>query len=185
MGLCVFSLPVIVIFTITITIKLEVSIISHCLKLGRETMVCAVCLVMSLSSAKDHYDDSLNITGWIEGCQNDKYYLNAGILWNRKVFWWSECNMLFTWRPFCLRTWQPPKFPVITYQSTWQSFYHSKRTFQAFCWQSNSRCDNLSILPDAIQGISGHIPHMSSDTIRRNQQNIHKIFIHDLTLNNG
>ena len=50
-GLCVFSLPIplvmiesIYILCLTIIIKSEVWTITHCLELGHETMVCAVCL---------------------------------------------------------------------------------------------------------------------------------------------
>ena len=54
-GLCVFSLPIsfvmierIYILCIIIIIKLEVWTIIHCLGLGHETMVCAVCLSIFL-----------------------------------------------------------------------------------------------------------------------------------------
>ena len=54
-GLCVFSLPIslvmierIYILCLIIIIKSEVWIITHCLGLGHETMVCAVCLFVFL-----------------------------------------------------------------------------------------------------------------------------------------
>ena len=54
-GLCVFSLPIsfvmierIYILCLIIIIKSEVWTISHCLGLGHETMVCAVCLFILL-----------------------------------------------------------------------------------------------------------------------------------------
>ena len=54
-GLCVFSLPTplvmierIYILCLIIFIKSEVSTITHCLGLGNETMVCAVCLSIFL-----------------------------------------------------------------------------------------------------------------------------------------
>ena len=56
MGLCVFSLPnspVMLwesVLNLIIVIKSEVWIINHCLALGHETMVCAVCLTMFLSN---------------------------------------------------------------------------------------------------------------------------------------
>ena len=56
-GLCVFSLPIffvmieiIYILCLIIIIKSEVWTITHCLRLGHETMVCAVCLSIFLSS---------------------------------------------------------------------------------------------------------------------------------------
>ena len=55
-GLCVFSLPIsfvmierICLLFLIIIIKSEVWTISHCLGLGHETMVCAVCLSIFLS----------------------------------------------------------------------------------------------------------------------------------------
>ena len=55
-GLCVFSLPIsfvmierIYILCLIIIIKSEVWAITHCLGLGHETMVCAVCLSIYLS----------------------------------------------------------------------------------------------------------------------------------------
>ena len=55
MGLCVFSLPIslvmidrIYILCLIIIIKSEVWTITHCLGLGHETMVCAVCLSIFL-----------------------------------------------------------------------------------------------------------------------------------------
>ena len=54
MGLCVFSLPIslvierIYILYLIIIIKSEVWTITHCLGLGHETMVCAVCLSVFL-----------------------------------------------------------------------------------------------------------------------------------------
>ena len=57
MGLCVFSLPIpfvmierIYILCLIIIIKSEVWNITHCLGLGHETMVCAVCLSIFLWS---------------------------------------------------------------------------------------------------------------------------------------
>ena len=57
-GLCVFSLPIsfvmiekIYILCLIIIIKSEVWTITHCLGLGHETMVCAVCLSIFLKSA--------------------------------------------------------------------------------------------------------------------------------------
>ena len=54
-GLCVFSLPIsfvmigrIYIFCLIIIIKSEVWTITHCLGLGHETMLCAVCLSIFL-----------------------------------------------------------------------------------------------------------------------------------------
>ena len=55
MGLCVFSLPIRMswlwecVLYLIIIIKSEVWFINHCLGLGHETMVCAVCLTMFLS----------------------------------------------------------------------------------------------------------------------------------------
>ena len=58
-GLCVFSLPIsfvmieiIYILCLTIIIKSEVWTITHCLGLGHETMVCAVCLSILLSGIR-------------------------------------------------------------------------------------------------------------------------------------
>ena len=55
MGLCVFSLPIsfvmierVIIHCLIIIIKSEVWTITHCLGLGHETMVCAVCLSIFL-----------------------------------------------------------------------------------------------------------------------------------------
>ena len=59
MGLCVFSLPNSPVMTwecvlyLIIIIKPEVWIINHCLWLGHETMVCAVCLTMFLFTEHD------------------------------------------------------------------------------------------------------------------------------------
>ena len=60
-GLCVFSLPIsfvmierIYILILIIIIKSEVWIITHCLGLGHETMVCAVCLSIFLQSNIDY-----------------------------------------------------------------------------------------------------------------------------------
>ena len=59
LGLCVFSLPIsflmierIYILCLIIIIKSEVWSITHCLGLGHETMVCAVCLSIFLSLAQ-------------------------------------------------------------------------------------------------------------------------------------
>ena len=56
-GLCVFSLPIslvmierIYILCLIIIIKSEVWTVTHCLGLGHETMVCAVCLSIFLSN---------------------------------------------------------------------------------------------------------------------------------------
>ena len=61
-GLCVFSLPIsfvmierIYILFLIIIIKSEVWTITHCLGLGHETMVCVVCLSISLWSHKSQY----------------------------------------------------------------------------------------------------------------------------------
>ena len=57
-GLCVFSLPIpfvmierIYILCLIIIIKSEVWTITHCLALGHETMVCAVCLSIFLQTS--------------------------------------------------------------------------------------------------------------------------------------
>ena len=60
-GLCVFSLPIsfvmierICILCLIIIIKSEVWTITHCLGLGHETMVCAVCLSIFVWHQKQH-----------------------------------------------------------------------------------------------------------------------------------
>ena len=71
-GLCVFSLPIpfvmierIYILCFIIIIKSEVWTLAHCLGIGHETMVCAVCLSIFLQ------DTCLNIT--IASWFNDYY----------------------------------------------------------------------------------------------------------------
>ena len=65
-GLCVFSLPIsfvmierIYILCLIIIIKSEVWTITHCLGLGHETMVCAVCLSIFLPTSTAIYGDAL------------------------------------------------------------------------------------------------------------------------------
>ena len=60
-GLCVFSLPISLvmverIYCLIIIIKSEVWTITHCLGLGHETMVCAVCLSIFLIPYGPRYD---------------------------------------------------------------------------------------------------------------------------------
>ena len=69
-GLCVFSLPTplgmierIYIFCLIIITKSEVWTVTHCLGLGHETMVCAVCLSIFLYSSKVFYI-KLIINSW-------------------------------------------------------------------------------------------------------------------------
>ena len=82
-GLCVFSLPIsfvmigrMYILCLIIIIKSEVWTIPHCLGLGHETMVCAVCLSIFLWKRFPNYrpfvriihrSQSLHITGLCEG----------------------------------------------------------------------------------------------------------------------
>ena len=61
-GLCVFSWPIslvmierIYILCLIIIIKSEVWTITHCLGLGHETMVCAVCLPVFLPTGINHF----------------------------------------------------------------------------------------------------------------------------------
>ena len=69
-GLCVFSLPIsfvmierIYILCLIIIIKSEVWTITHCLGLGHETMLCAVCLSIFLS---DYLVHGRNISKWLQ-----------------------------------------------------------------------------------------------------------------------
>ena len=73
MGLCVFSLPIsfvmierIYMLCLIIIIKSEVWTITHCLGLGHETMVCAVCLSIFLSCHLNTLWPGDAI--WQEGC---------------------------------------------------------------------------------------------------------------------
>ena len=74
-GLCVFSLPIsfvmieiLYMLCLIIIIKSEVWTITHCLGLGHETMVCAVCLSIFLSIYKLVFTTYMCISMTVYGC---------------------------------------------------------------------------------------------------------------------
>ena len=73
-GLCVFSLPIslvmierINILCLIIIIKSKVWTITHCLGLGHETMVCAVCLSIFLSIGFTVFSPAQDLNDYVEG----------------------------------------------------------------------------------------------------------------------
>ena len=87
-GLCVFSLPIsfvmierIYILCLIIIIKSEVWTITHCLGLGHETIVCAVCLSIFLSLIfieLYHYEEAQSDT---HSCVADATQYNIHLYW--------------------------------------------------------------------------------------------------------
>ena len=70
MGLCVFSRTIsflmimrIYVLDLIIFIKSEIRFISHCVKLGHETVICVVCYTMLLLKYQD-YVFILRVKGW-------------------------------------------------------------------------------------------------------------------------
>ena len=93
-GLCVFSLPIsyvmierIYILCLIIIIKSEVWTITHCLGLGHETMVCAVCLSIFLFLL---WGFALLCIVWIFGNQKRLYCLNHFLVVNNICAWMNS-----------------------------------------------------------------------------------------------